>query len=77
MQHRYECPACGLTSEPYLRRSKAEEKGVEHRQNRHDGMHPKGEGILTDVFQLPGRSELKPALILIALVAAGLISKFL
>lgn len=77
MQHRYECPACDLLSDPYFRKSKAEEKGAQHRANRHDGMHPKGEGILTDVFQLPGRDELKPALIVLALIAAGLISKFL
>lgn len=75
--HRYECTACGLTSEPYFRRAKAEEKGAEHRAKRHDGMHPKGEGILGDVFQLPGRAELSPALIVLGLLAAGLISKFL
>lgn len=76
--HRYECDACDLTSDPYLRRSKAEEKAAEHRDKRHDGMRPRqGDGILTDVFQLPGRNELAPALIVLGLIAVGLISKFL
>lgn len=74
--HRYECPACGLLSEPFWRRSQAEEKGATHRHNRHDNMHPKGEGIVTEVFHLPGRGELTPVVIVVALVLAGLVSKF-
>lgn len=75
--HRYDCPSCGLTSAPYWRRSKAEEKGAEHRRNRHDNMHPKGETIVSEVFQLPGRGDLKPVIIFAVLIVAGLVTKFL
>lgn len=75
--HRYDCPSCGLTSAPYWRRSSAEAKGAEHRHNRHDNMHPQGEGILTEVFQLPGRRDLTPIVVFTVLIVAGLVSKFL
>lgn len=74
---RYNCPLCNLTSDPYIRRSKAEAVGSVHRHKRHDDLHPQGESILVEAFRLPGRGELKPALIVLVLVLAGLVSKFL
>lgn len=75
--HRYDCPQCNLTSAPFWRRSQAEDKGAEHRDNRHDGMHPKGESIIADVFRVPGRTELRPIVALVVIALAVLVSKML
>lgn len=75
--HRYDCPQCNLTSESYWRRSMAEAKGADHRNKRHDDMHPKGERILSETLRLPRRGELTPAVIVAVLILAGLVSKML
>lgn len=75
--HRYDCPQCELTSQPYFRRSAAEDKGADHRDKRHDGMYPKGESILVETFHMPRRAELKPFVIVAVVLLAGLVSKFL
>lgn len=75
--YRYDCPLCNLTSNPYWLRSRAEDKGADHRHTRHDDMNPKGESILVETFHLPRRGELKPVVIVAVVILAGIISKFL
>ncbi|MEW2568372.1 hypothetical protein [Streptomyces sp. NPDC047070] len=74
---RYDCPLCRSTSKPYLLRKGAEEKGVRHRSQRHDDMHPEGESILVEGFTVPQRGDWKMAALVAGLLLMGLVSKLL
>jgi hypothetical protein len=69
--YRYFCPACQLESDPYFLKSKADDVGEEHRAERHGGLYPVGECILTDgEFRMPrgGERSAVAAFAVIALV---------
>jgi len=73
--HRYECKSCGLTSKPFSTRRGAEERGREHRDARHDGMHPMHEAILSNSWGMPSMGDWKVFALVGALILAGLIGK--
>ncbi|WP_328434543.1 hypothetical protein [Streptomyces sp. NBC_00425] len=73
----YECGNCNLRSEPYVLRNGAERRGQRHRDEKHDGMHPLNEAILSASGRMPQAGEWKVFAIVAALMLAGLISKML
>lgn len=73
--HRYECGNCNLVSDPFVLRHGAERYGQEHRDKRHDGMHPLNEAILTSAGRMPQTSEWRIFLIVGILILVGLLSK--
>ncbi|MFE0546521.1 hypothetical protein ACFYOF_20515 [Streptomyces sp. NPDC007148] len=75
--YRYDCPACGVTSEPYITRRAAERRGAGHRDRRHEGMHPRGEAIVSDRFRGLQGGERQAAAIVAALLLIALVTKFL
>ncbi|MFJ5037983.1 hypothetical protein [Streptomyces parvulus] len=75
--HQYECGNCGLRSESFVTRKGAEKYGKGHRHERHGGMAPISESILTYSGQMPQAGEWKVFLIVAVLIVAGLISKAL
>lgn len=76
--YRYFCPACNLESDPYILKRTADHIGEDHRHERHGGLHPVGECILTTgEIRAPqgGERSAVLAFVLIMLVAFG--AKFL
>ncbi|MER7739991.1 hypothetical protein ABTX34_17025 [Streptomyces sp. NPDC096538] len=74
--HRYMCGNCNLKSEPFILRNSAERCGQEHRDKRHDGMHPLDEAILSGgsgVMPEPG--EWKIFALVAVLILMGLATK--
>lgn len=73
--HKYECGNCNLLSEPYATRGGAERRGQEHRDSRHDGMHPVNEAILSYGGQMPQMGDWKLFALVGALLLVGLVGK--
>ncbi|CAL9535558.1 hypothetical protein [Streptomyces sp. enrichment culture] len=74
--HSYECGNCNLRSDPFILRNSAERYGQEHRDKRHDGMHPLDEAILSGgsgVMPQPG--DWKVFALVAALFVMGLMTK--
>lgn len=74
--HRYECGNCNLRSEPFPTRRGAEERGMRHRDEMHDGMHP-DESIVSVGYTVPRGRELMPFLLVGLLVLVGLGSRLI
>jgi hypothetical protein len=73
--HRYVCGNCNLASEPFVLRRSAKRYGRNHRNKRHDGMHPLEEPILTTSGRMPQAGEWKIFVLFAVLVLLGLGSK--
>ncbi|MFF5968206.1 hypothetical protein ACFY64_31685 [Streptomyces collinus] len=74
--HRYECENCNLVSDPYVLRNSAERYGQEHRDKRHDGMHP-SEAILSGGGRMPQADEWRIFALVGVLILLGLATKAL
>ncbi|MFI2434697.1 hypothetical protein [Streptomyces sp. NPDC018693] len=75
--HRYECGNCQLVSDPYVLRNAAERYGQEHRDKRHDGMHPMNEAILSGGGRMPQAGEWRIFVLFGVLILLGIASKVL
>lgn len=76
--YRYFCPACSLESDPYFLKSKADDVGETHRHERHGGLHPVGECILTSgEWRAPQGSERTAVLVFAAVMFLAIVSQWL
>ncbi|WP_309317441.1 hypothetical protein [Streptomyces salinarius] len=76
--YRYHCPSCELTSDPYFLRSKADDVGDDHRDRRHDGMHPTGECILTSgEWRAPQGGERTAVVVFAVVMLFAIVSQWL
>ncbi|MGW2951560.1 hypothetical protein [Streptomyces eurythermus] len=71
--HRYECGNCQLVSDSFILRNGAERYGRKHRDERHDGMHPFSEAILSGGGRMPQVGEWRIVAFVGVLFAIGLI----
>ncbi|MEU6595333.1 hypothetical protein ABZ923_40105 [Streptomyces sp. NPDC046881] len=75
--HRYECGNCQQVSNPFVLRNSAERYGQEHRDERHGGMHPFNEAIVSGGGRMPQPGEWRVFVLFGVLILLGLATKAL